>query len=262
MINLALLGYGKMGKTIAALAPQRGFEVRLAMDIDVNAQGQGITPRNSRASMCASTSPLLTRWSRTFAAWRHWASILWWAQPVGRPAGGSAEDHRQRGRWDGSRSELFYRRATLLSPGARRGGDLCALRDVRPLPHRGSSQVQEGRSLRARRSKSNGRFSRVRRPRDSRGQRACGLYSRHARVGLRLRSGYNCLRHTARGRQGLAEGALHAARWVVGKKGLFSFADVLKPGEVSPQWRIYEPGHSWLRNGAGDAVQERRHAGP
>jgi 4-hydroxy-tetrahydrodipicolinate reductase len=35
------------------------------------------------------------------------------------------------------------------------------------------------------------------------------------------------LRHTARGRQGFAEGTLYAARWVVGKKGLFNFADVL-----------------------------------
>jgi len=36
------------------------------------------------------------------------------------------------------------------------------------------------------------------------------------------------LRHTARGRQGFAEGALFAARWVVGRKGLFSFAEVLE----------------------------------
>ena len=43
MINLALLGYGKMGKTLAQLAPQRGFEVRLVMDIDLNAQSHGIT---------------------------------------------------------------------------------------------------------------------------------------------------------------------------------------------------------------------------
>lgn len=34
------------------------------------------------------------------------------------------------------------------------------------------------------------------------------------------------LRHTARGRQGFAEGALYAARWVIGKKGLFAFADL------------------------------------
>jgi 4-hydroxy-tetrahydrodipicolinate reductase len=35
------------------------------------------------------------------------------------------------------------------------------------------------------------------------------------------------LRHTARSRQGFAEGALLAAKWVIGKKGLFTFADVL-----------------------------------
>ena len=39
------------------------------------------------------------------------------------------------------------------------------------------------------------------------------------------------LRHTARGRQGFAEGALHAARWIVGRKGFFSFADVLQAGD-------------------------------
>ena len=38
------------------------------------------------------------------------------------------------------------------------------------------------------------------------------------------------LRHTARGRQGFAEGALLAARWLVGKKGLFTFEDVLQSG--------------------------------
>ena len=38
------------------------------------------------------------------------------------------------------------------------------------------------------------------------------------------------VRHTARSRQGFAEGALYAARWVVGKKGLFTFADVLQEG--------------------------------
>jgi 4-hydroxy-tetrahydrodipicolinate reductase len=38
------------------------------------------------------------------------------------------------------------------------------------------------------------------------------------------------LSHTARGRQGLAEGALYAARWVVGKKGFYSFSEVLELG--------------------------------
>jgi 4-hydroxy-tetrahydrodipicolinate reductase len=35
------------------------------------------------------------------------------------------------------------------------------------------------------------------------------------------------LRHTARNREGFARGALQAARWVVGKKGLFEFREIL-----------------------------------
>jgi 4-hydroxy-tetrahydrodipicolinate reductase len=39
------------------------------------------------------------------------------------------------------------------------------------------------------------------------------------------------LRHTARSREGFARGALRAARWVAGKKGLFEFREIL--GELS-----------------------------
>lgn len=35
------------------------------------------------------------------------------------------------------------------------------------------------------------------------------------------------LRHTARSREGFARGALQAARWISGKKGLFEFRDIL-----------------------------------
>jgi len=36
------------------------------------------------------------------------------------------------------------------------------------------------------------------------------------------------VRHSARSRQGFAEGALYAARWVAGKKGLFAFDKILE----------------------------------
>jgi 4-hydroxy-tetrahydrodipicolinate reductase len=35
------------------------------------------------------------------------------------------------------------------------------------------------------------------------------------------------LRHTARSREGFAHGALRAARWVIGKKGLYEFHEIL-----------------------------------
>ena len=39
------------------------------------------------------------------------------------------------------------------------------------------------------------------------------------------------LRHTARSREGFARGALRAAQWIVGKKGVYEFRDIL--GELS-----------------------------
>lgn len=36
------------------------------------------------------------------------------------------------------------------------------------------------------------------------------------------------LRHTARGREVFARGALRAARWIVGKKGVFSFPEIIE----------------------------------
>jgi 4-hydroxy-tetrahydrodipicolinate reductase len=39
------------------------------------------------------------------------------------------------------------------------------------------------------------------------------------------------LTHTARGRMGFVEGALYAANWIAGKKGFYSFAEVLEMGK-------------------------------
>ena len=38
------------------------------------------------------------------------------------------------------------------------------------------------------------------------------------------------LRHTARSREGLARGALRAAQWIAGKKGMYEFSEVLFGG--------------------------------
>jgi len=35
------------------------------------------------------------------------------------------------------------------------------------------------------------------------------------------------IRHSARGREGFARGALRAARWVIGKKGVHEFREIL-----------------------------------
>ena len=46
MRNLAIVGYGKMGKLIEQLAPEYDFQVALKLDEFNNASGEGITREN------------------------------------------------------------------------------------------------------------------------------------------------------------------------------------------------------------------------
>jgi 4-hydroxy-tetrahydrodipicolinate reductase len=47
-MNIAIVGYGKMGRMIERLAPERGFDVALKLDEFNNANFEGITPENFR----------------------------------------------------------------------------------------------------------------------------------------------------------------------------------------------------------------------
>ena len=45
-MNIALIGYGKMGKLVEQLAPSHGGDVRLKLDEFNNTHFEGITPEN------------------------------------------------------------------------------------------------------------------------------------------------------------------------------------------------------------------------
>src|SRR5437879_13923621 len=47
-MNLAIIGYGKMGHMVEQLAPEYGFDVSLRLDIAENENGQGITRERFR----------------------------------------------------------------------------------------------------------------------------------------------------------------------------------------------------------------------
>jgi 4-hydroxy-tetrahydrodipicolinate reductase len=47
-MKLALVGYGKMGRNIERLAPEYGCEVKLRLDVDNNANFEGLTADNFR----------------------------------------------------------------------------------------------------------------------------------------------------------------------------------------------------------------------
>ena len=231
MINLALLGYGKMGKMLAQLAPQRGFEVRLVMDIDVNAKSQGITREKFQGiDVCVDfTTPdaALGNIQRVAGlgvnlvvgttGWqKHQAEVRKVIEQAG--VGMVYAANFSIG------VNLFYRLA-------RAAAEIFA-----PFPmydpflteahHKMKKDAPSGTALEIKRQ-----------IQPCFGERDVPVASVRAgyipgvhELGFDSEADTVLLRHTARGRQGYAEGALHAARWVVGKKGFYSFAEVLELG--------------------------------
>ena len=229
MTSLALLGFGKMGKTIAELAPQRGFEVRLVMDIDVNAQGRGITPENFQGiDVCIdfTTPDAVVENIRRVAGLgvnlvvgtTGWHNRLEEVRGIIESAGVGMV-------YAANFSigvNLFYRlakaAAEIFAPFAMYDPYLIEAH------HKLKKDAPSGTALEIKR-RIQSEFGTREVPVTS--VRAGYIPGWHE-LGFDSEADTITLRHTARGRQGFAEGALHAARWVVGRKGLFSFAEVLE----------------------------------
>jgi 4-hydroxy-tetrahydrodipicolinate reductase len=229
MINLALLGYGKMGKLLAQLAPQRGFEVRLVMDIDVNAQSRGITREKFKdVDVCVDfTTPdsVVENVHRVAAlgvnlvvgttGWqKHHAEVRKVIEQAG--VGMVYAANFSIG------VNLFYRLA-------RAAAEIFA-----PFPMYDPFITESHHKMK--KDAPSGTANEI--------SRQIQPYFADRDIPMAsVRAGYIpgthelafdseadtvVLRHTARGRQGFAEGALCAARWVMGKKGFYSFAEVLE----------------------------------
>jgi 4-hydroxy-tetrahydrodipicolinate reductase len=229
MIGLALLGYGKMGKTVAQLAPQRGFEVRLVMDIDVNAQSRAITREKFQgidvvvdftssdavvenvhrvAALGVNLVVGTTGWQKHLAEVRkviehagvgmvYAANFSIGVNLFYRLARAAAEIFSPFSMYDPFLTESHHK----LKKDAPSGTALEISRQIQPYFADRDIPIA---SVRA------------------------GYIPGIHELGFDSEADTVVLRHTARGRQGFAEGALYAARWVVGKKGFYSFAEVLE----------------------------------
>lgn len=229
MTNLALLGYGKMGKALAQLAPQRGFEVRLVMDLDLNAQSHGIMREKFKdIDVCIDfTTPesVVENVHRVAAlgvnlvvgttGWqKHQAEVRKVVEQagVGMVYGANFSIG----------VNLFYRLA-------RAAAEIFA-----PFPmydpflteshHKMKKDAPSGTALEIARQIQPYFVDRDIPVASVRGGYIPGTHE----VAFDSEADTVVLTHTARGRLGFAEGALLAARWVVGKKGFYSFAEVLE----------------------------------
>lgn len=228
-LNLALLGHGKMGRSVAQLAPARGFEVRLILTGESNRKGAGISPENFRGiDVCFDfTTPAaaVENISRVAAlgcnlvvgttGWHDRVEEV--RKTVDRCGVGMV--------YAANFSigvQLFFRLARAASQLFARFPGYDPF--ITESHHRAKKDAPSGTALELKRQ-AQPQFAGREIPVAS--VRAGYIPGTHE-LGFDSEADTVLLRHTARCRQGFAEGALYAARWVVGKKGLYSFSDILE----------------------------------
>ncbi len=227
-MNLAIVGYGKMGRLIEQLAPEYGFDVKLRLDVNNNANFEGMNPDNFRGvdaaiefSTPATAPENITRLARlgvnvvvgTTGWFDHLESVreivnggkiglVWsanfsvgvnlFSQIVAEAAQLMAR-HSEYGAW----AWEIHHATKKDAP----SGTLLAL--VEKMKQSGYTRPIDVSSSRA------------------------GAHPGTHEIGFDAGADTITIRHTARSREGFARGALLAARWLNGKKGVFDFRDIV-----------------------------------
>jgi 4-hydroxy-tetrahydrodipicolinate reductase len=231
-LGLAIVGYGKMGRLIEQLAPEYGFEVRAKFDARSNPRGQALShgtlrgidvavefttpdaaPENIRRLAAVGVNSIVgtTGWFDDLPVVREavaasGAGLVWAPNfSVGVNLFLQAVAHT---------TALFARHADYEAWGWE-------------IHHSAKKDAPSGtlRKL-AEEMRANGYNRTV-----SLSSNRAGAHPGTHEIGFDSAADNITLRHTARSREGFARGALRAARWVIGKKGVFEFREIL--GELA-----------------------------
>ncbi len=227
-MNLAIVGYGKMGRLIEQLAPDYGFGVRLKLDIDNNANYAGLTAENFEgvdvaiefsvpdtaaenlvrlAELGVTTVVGTTGWlgqmDRVRAAVEKNGTGLVWAPNFS--VGVNVFDR------------LVAEAANLLAAQPDYGAWAWEIH------HDAKVDAPSGTMLKLVETMKHAGYSRTIDVASNRAGKVPGTHE----IGFDSAADTITLKHQARNRVGFASGALTAARWVVGKKGVHEFSEVL-----------------------------------
>jgi 4-hydroxy-tetrahydrodipicolinate reductase len=224
-MKLAIVGYGKMGRMMEQLAPEYGFTVHSHIDLNddlkqaagADAAVEFTTPdavasnvealAALRVPVVIGTTGWLASMDRVRAAVQKHGSAMVWSPnfSIGvnvfsrlvREAARLLADEPQYGAW----AWEIHHHTKKDAP----SGTLIKLVD--DLKSGGYPRQIDTSSSRA------------------------GAHPGTHEIGFDSAADTITLRHTARSREGFARGALKAAQWIVGKKGVFEFQDVLFGGK-------------------------------
>jgi 4-hydroxy-tetrahydrodipicolinate reductase len=227
-MNIAIVGYGKMGRLIEQLAPDYGCQVSLRLDVGNNAKFEGLTKENFRAIDTAIefSTPLATPenierlaglgvnsvigttgWfgelDRARAAVKRSGTGLVWSPNFSVGAGILSQVVAEASRLF-ARQPAYGAWAWEIHHATKKdspSGTLLAL--IETINQNGYDKAIDASSSRA------------------------GAHPGTHEIGFDSGADTITIRHTTRSREGFARGALRAAKWVAGKKGFFDFRDIV-----------------------------------
>ena len=226
--QLAIIGYGKMGRLIEQLAPEYGFTVPLKLDEFNNTNYEGITAENFRGIDVAvdfSIPGAVVENVERIAALgiNIVVGTTGWAEHLDRVKA-AVEKNRTALVWSPNYSIGVNVFARVVAEAAR------LLRNepeygawAWEIHHVTKKDAPSGTLLKLVDEMKEAGYGR---PIDVSSNRAGGHPGTHE-IGFDSAADTITLRHVARSREGFARGALKAAQWVAGKKGFHEFREIL-----------------------------------
>jgi 4-hydroxy-tetrahydrodipicolinate reductase len=225
-MNLAIIGYGKMGRLIEQFAAAYGFDVKLRLDVENNSKFESLTRENFRGIDVAAefTMPsiapknierlaelgvnVVTGTTGWYGEMEHLQSRV--ANKIGVV-------------WSPNYSlgvtvfsQIVSEAARLLAHEAEYGAWAWEIH------HAAKKDAPSGTLLSLAEKMKQAGYAR---PIDTGSNRA-GAHPGTHEIGFDSLADTITIRHTSRSRDGFARGALRAARWVIGKKGFYDFREI------------------------------------
>jgi len=230
-MNLAIVGYGKMGRLIEQLAPQFDFTVTLKLDEYNNTHYEGMTKENFAGVDAA------VEFSIPAAAVENAIRLAaLGVNSVIGTTGWFGHLDRVKAEVDNHGTGLVYSPNFSIGVNvfarlaAEAGRLLAGEKDYGAwaweIHHATKKDAPSGTLLKLVDAMKKAGYAR---PIDQSSSRA-GAHPGTHEIGFDSAADTIMLRHTARSREGFARGALKAAQWVAGRKGVYEFSEVLFGG--------------------------------
>jgi 4-hydroxy-tetrahydrodipicolinate reductase len=227
-MKIAIVGYGKMGRMIEALAAPRGVEIALKLDEFNNANFEGITADNFKdidvaiefstpATVVGNVERISKLGVNTVIGTTGWHNQMDHVRKVVESSGAGAV-------WSPNFSigvNVFFRVVNEAAKLLAREPEYEAW--AWEIHHSAKKDAPSGTLLKlVDEMKQAGYKGSI----DVGSNRAGAIPGTHE-IGFDSTADTITLRHTARSREGFALGAIKAAQWVAGKKGFYEFSQVL-----------------------------------